>query len=121
ARFPPERVADAIGIEAETIRRLARDFARAKSAVAYGRVGVCTNEFGPTGSWLVEALNVVTGNFDRAGGAMFPRPAIDVAKLAHKVGVGGHGRFRSRVRGLPELGGMLPATTMVDEMETPGP
>jgi anaerobic selenocysteine-containing dehydrogenase len=120
ARFPPERVAAAIGVEAETIRRLARDFAGAKSAVAYGRVGICTNEFGPVASWLVEALNVVTGNFDRPGGAMFTRPAIDVAGAARRVGVAKKGRFRTRVRGLPELGGMLPATAMAEEMETPG-
>jgi anaerobic selenocysteine-containing dehydrogenase len=121
ARFPPERVAAAIGIEAPAIRDLARGFAGAKRAVAYGRVGICTNEFGPTGSWLVEALNVVTGNFDRPGGAMFTRPAIDLSGLARKLGVGGAGRYRSRVRGLPELGGMLPATAMAEEMETPGP
>jgi anaerobic selenocysteine-containing dehydrogenase len=120
ARFPPERVAAAIGIEAEAIRDLARGFARAKSAVAYGRVGVCTNEFGPVGSWLVEALNVVTGNFDRPGGAMFTRPAVDLSALGRRLGLGHKGRFRSRVRGLPELGGMLPATTMAEEMETPG-
>ena len=120
APFAPERVAAAIGIEAATIRGLARGFAGAKRAVAYGRVGVCTNEFGAAGSWLIEALNVVTGNFDRAGGAMFTRPAIDLSALARRVGVTRAGRYRSRVRGLPELGGMLPATTMADEMETPG-
>ncbi len=120
ARFPPERVAAAVGIEAETIRGLARGFATARRAVAYGRVGVCTNEFGPTASWLIEALNVVTGNFDRPGGSMFATPAIDLPSVARRVGVGGKGRFRSRVRGLPELGGMLPATVMAEEMETPG-
>jgi len=120
ARFPPERVAAAIGIEAATIRAIARGFAGARRAVAYGRVGVCTNEFGPVGSWLVEALNVVTGNFDRAGGAMFTRPAIDIAGIARSTGMARHGRYRSRVRGLPELSGMLPATTMAEEMETPG-
>ncbi len=120
ARFAPERVAAGIGIAAETIRRLARDFAGARRAVAYGRVGVCTNAFGPVGSWLIEALNVVTGNFDRAGGAMFTRPAIDIASIARSTGMARHGRYRSRVRGLPELSGMLPATTMAEEMETPG-
>jgi anaerobic selenocysteine-containing dehydrogenase len=120
ARFPPERVAGAIGMDAETIRGIARGFARAKSAVAYGRVGVCTNAFGPTACWLIEALNVVTGNFDRPGGSMFAKPAIDLGGVARRVGVGRKGRYRSRVRGLPELGGMLPATTMAEEMETPG-
>jgi anaerobic selenocysteine-containing dehydrogenase len=120
ARFPPERVAAAVGIEADTIRGIAHGFAQAKSAVAYGRVGVCTNEFGSTASWLIEALNVVTGNFDRPGGAMFAKPAIDLSRLARRLGLAHKGRFRSRVRGLPELGGMLPATAMAEEIETPG-
>jgi anaerobic selenocysteine-containing dehydrogenase len=121
ARFPPERVSEAIGMSASTIRTIARDFARAKSAVAYGRVGICLGEFGPIGSWLIEALNVVTGNFDRPGGSMFPSPAVDLGWLARALDVGHFDRFRSRVRGLPELGGMLPASAMAEEMETPGP
>ena len=118
--FTPGAVASATGIAEDAIRSLARDFARAKTAVAYGRVGVCLNEFGAVASWLVEALNVVTGNFDRAGGAMFTRPAIDLSSLAQRLGVGGAGRYRSRVRNLPEVGGMLPAATMAEEMETSG-
>ena len=120
APFTPERVASAIGLSSHAIRALARDFARAPSAVAYGRVGVCTNEFGAIASYLIEALNVVTGNFDKAGGAMFASPAIDLSALARRFGVGGAGRFRTRVRGLPEVGGMFPATAMAEEMETPG-
>lgn len=119
-RYPPERVAPVIGVDAATIRRLAAEFAQARRAVAYGRVGICTSEFGSVGSWLIDALNVVTGNFDRPGGSMFATPAIDITGLARRFGVGGASRWRSRVRGLPEVGGMLPATTMVDEMETPG-
>ncbi len=120
ARFAPERVSAAVGIAPEAIRGLARGFAGAKRAVAYGRVGVCTNEFGPVGSCLIEALNVVTGNFDRPGGAMFTTPAVDLSRVARGLGLAHKGRYRSRVRGLPELSGMLPATTMAEEMETPG-
>ncbi|MFO0612745.1 MAG: molybdopterin-dependent oxidoreductase [Polyangiaceae bacterium] len=119
-RFTPESVAGATGVDAATITELARAFARARRAVAYGRVGVCLNEFGAVASWLVEALNVVTGNFDRDGGAMFTKPAIDLAMLASKVGVSGVGRFKTRVRGLPEVGGMFPAAAIAEEIETPG-
>ena len=120
-RFPAEKVAAAVGIEAAEIRRIAREFAQAPRAVAYGRVGVCQNPFGPTASWLIEALNVVTGNFDRAGGMMFPSPAADPSALGRKL-VGNHyARWRSRVRGLPEFGGNLPAAVMTEEMETEGP
>ncbi len=121
AGFSPERVAPAIGIPAETTRALARDFAGTRRACAYARVGVCQNEFGPTASWLVEALNVVTGNFDREGGVMFPTPAADIAPLGRAL-IGNHyGRWRSRVRGLPEFLGALPSAVFAEEIETPGP
>ena len=118
--FAPERVAPAVGIDAATIRRIAADFMSARRAVAYGRVGICQNPFGATASWLVEALNIVTGNFDREGGTMFPNPAVDVAKLGRKLVGSSYGRWKSRVRGLPEFGGQLPASVMAEEMETPG-
>lgn len=120
ARFSPERVAPAIGVDAATIRRLAIEFASAKKAVAYGRVGICTSAFGSAGSWLIEALNVITGNFDRPGGSMFSKPAIDLSWVARTFGVNHAGRHHTRVRKLPEVGGMLPATAMAEEMETPG-
>lgn len=119
--FTPERVAGAVGIDAAKIRELAVSFAKAPTAVAYARIGICHSEHSATASWLVEALNVVTGNFDRPGGAMFPSPAVDLSGLAAQLGIGGAGRVRSRVRGLPDVGGQLPAAAMAEEMETPGP
>ena len=119
-RFPPSRVAAAIGMSVETIVTLARELSLAPSACVYARAGVCQSAFGPLASWLVEALNVVTGNFDREGGAMFPSPPADVAPLG-RLFVGNHtGRWRSRVRGLPEFLGALPSAVMAEEMETPG-
>jgi anaerobic selenocysteine-containing dehydrogenase len=117
-RFPPERVAPRTGLAAGAIRQLARDFAAAPSAAAYGRVGVCTQEFGGLASWLLLALNAVTGNLDRPGGAMFTSPAVD---LVAQGSPGSFGRYRSRVRGLAAFGGELPAAALAEEMETPGP
>lgn len=116
--YPPERVADAIGVPADVIRRLARELAAEPKSACYARVGVCQNEFGPVASWLVEALNVVLGRFDRPGGVMFPTPSADVAPLGRLLN--GHGRWRSRVRGLPEMLGAIPSAVMSEEMETPG-
>lgn len=118
--FSPERAARATGIEAGVIADLAMSFASSKAAVAYGRCGVCHGAQSGAASWLIEVLNVVTGNFDRPGGMMIPTPAIDLSLVARLLGVGGAGRFRSRVRGLPEVGSMLPAATLADEIETPG-
>jgi anaerobic selenocysteine-containing dehydrogenase len=122
AEFAPERVAGPTGIAADQIRRMARELASARSSVAYGRVGSCTQEFGGLTSWLINVVNYTTGNLDRAGGAMFPTPPVDLLAAAARLGHrGGFDRFRSRVRGLPEFGGELPVAVMAEEMETPGP
>src|SRR5262249_9558893 len=102
-------------------RDLARAFASAPAAVAYGRVGTCTQEFGGLAAWLIVALNAVTGNLDREGGFMFTTPAADLVGLANRTGDRGHfGVWRSRVRGLPEFGGELPAATLAEEIEAEG-
>ena len=115
--FSPEDVALATGIAAAEIRTMAREIAAAPSAVCYGRLGVSTQAFGGLCQWLVNVLNIVTGNFDRPGGAMFTRPAVD---LVAKSGRGHLGRRKSRVRGLPEFGGELPVAVMAEEILTPG-
>ncbi|RAY14859.1 molybdopterin oxidoreductase family protein [Actinomadura craniellae] len=116
--FPPERVAEITGIDAGTIRGLARDLAAAERAAVYGRIGTCTQAFGTLNSWLVDVLNVLTGNLDRPGGAMFARPAHLPAYRRRRPFV--TGRWRSRVRDLPEANGELPVATLADEIETPG-
>lgn len=115
--FAPERVEDRVGIPAATIRRIAAEFCDAESAVCYGRMGTCTHAFGTTTSWLIEVLNVITGNLDRAGGAMFPNPAVDVAALQPRTQ---RGRWHSRARGIPEFMGELPTATLAEEINTPG-
>ena len=117
-RYPPERATEATGIDAATIRRLAREFAKADRAVAYGRVGACTQEFGGLNTWLINALNILTGNFDSEGGAMFSLPALDIVKSPNwlSVGPGSFGRWRSTVRGLPEFGGELPVATLSEDI-----
>lgn len=120
--FAPSKVAPITGVPAETIVRIAREYARSAKGVAYGRVGVSMQEFGGIACWLLEAMNVVTGHFDREGGAMFTTPAVDLVKLGSLVGERGHhGKFESRVRGAPEFGGELPVAVLAEEIETPGP
>jgi len=119
--YTPEAVEAAVGIAAGTIRRLAEAFAAAPSAVWYGRMGTCTQEFGCLSTWLIDVVNVITGNLDRPGGAMFATPAVDLAGLARRLGDPGHfGRWRSRVGGLPEFNGEFPVAALADEIETPG-
>ncbi len=119
AAFPPEAVEARTGVPAEVTRQLARDFARAPRAVAYGRIGLSVQEFGGLCQWLVNALNIVTGHFDTEGGAMFTRPAFDVLMRARR-GETYFGRYHTRVRGLPEFDGELPSAAMTEEILTPG-
>jgi anaerobic selenocysteine-containing dehydrogenase len=116
APFAPERVAAACGIDAPAIRSLARELAGTERAVVYGRLGTSTVAFGTTTSWLVDVVNVLTGNLDRPGGAMFPLPAHHRAPRRPFR----HARRHSRVRGLPEAIGEFPVATLYDEMVTPG-
>jgi len=121
--FRPERVASACGIEAEEIRRMARELAAAPRAAVYARIGTCTQEFGTLASWLVDVLNVLTGNLDREGGAMFTLAAAGQRNASGARGTGKGVRFdrwRSRVRGLPEVYGELPVACLAEEMDTPG-
>ena len=116
--FTLEIAAEKTGVEADTIAMLADEFAAAESAVIYGRMGVSTQANGSLCHWLLNAINLVTGNLDRAGGQMFPTPAISI--------VGGSGtaddfdRWTSRVRGLPEFEGDLPVSVLAEEITTPG-
>jgi anaerobic selenocysteine-containing dehydrogenase len=121
APFHPDAVAPVVGIPAADITELARDLAAADRAAVYGRIGTTTQLFGTLASWLVDVLNVLTGNLDRAGGAMFPLAAGGQANATPGRRRGFvHGRFRSRVRGLPEVMGELPVATLADEIQTPG-
>jgi len=117
AAFAPERVAPATRVPAGETRRLARELAAAESAVVYGRLGVSVQEFGGLCHWLINAVNGLTGNLDRAGGAMFPRAAVD---LVERSGPGGFDRYRSRVSGLPEFSRELPVAALAEEIATPG-
>ena len=120
ASFTPQRVAPHVGIEAATIERLALEFAAAPSATAYSRVGVCNNAYGTLATYATDLLNIAAGRLGAEGGALFASPAIDVVELVRMMGGDGHDRWRSRVRGLPETLGDLPASVLAEEIETPG-
>ena len=115
--FTPEHAATHAGIDAETTRRIARDFAAAGSAICYGRMGVSTQRFGGLCQWLIQIINIATGNLDKEGGSLFTYPAVDQVP---RSGPGGFARHRSRVRGLPEFDRELPAAAMAEEISTPG-
>jgi len=121
--FPPERVADTCRVPAETIRRLAHEIAASPSAAVYGRIGLCNQEFGTLASWLVDVVNILTGTFDRPGGLMFGNPiAWGASSLPDPQWAEGvsFGRWKSRVRGAPEVLGQVPLSCLAEEIATPG-
>jgi anaerobic selenocysteine-containing dehydrogenase len=123
APFSPEAVAGACGIDPTTIRRLAREVAASPAAVVYGRIGLCNQEFGTLASWMIDVVNILTGNFDRAGGMMFGKPiAWSLSSLPNPEWADGYrfGRWRSRVRGAPEVLGQVPVSCLAEEISTPG-
>ncbi len=121
AGFSPERVAGHCGVAAPTIRRLARELAAAPSAVAYGRMGTCCQPFGTLACWALDLLNILTGNLDRPGGAMFTRPAAPIDFAFNQGGRGiEFGRHQSRVSGYHEIFGELPVAALAEEISTPG-
>ena len=119
ARFTPELAGERTGIEAETIRRIARDFAAAPRAACHGRMGVSTQRFGALCQWAIQVLNLITGNLDREGGTLLTHPAVMGAGPDDRQR-GSFGRRRSRVRGYPDFSGEFPVAGLAEEMLTPG-
>ena len=119
--FSPEAVAEHCGVTAHQIRALARDIAAGPRAAVYGRIGTSTVTFGTLTSWLVDVINLLTGNLDRPGGAMFPTSPIGAAPRPPKPGRGfSVGRWNSRVSGHPEVCSELPTALLPEEIETAG-
>ncbi|MFJ3986818.1 molybdopterin oxidoreductase family protein [Streptomyces fungicidicus] len=117
--FTPEAVSEACDVDAGTIRALARELAAAPTAAVYGRIGSCTVPHGTLASWLVDVLNVLTGNLDRPGGALFPQAATDRTPRPAGPGHGfALGRWHSRVSRHPEAKGELPLSALAEEIDT---
>ncbi len=122
--FSPESMAARCGIDAATMRELARTLAQTRHAAVYGRIGTCTQQFGTLCSWLIDVINVLTGHLDEEGGSMFPKAAAFAANTRGAPGSGrgiSSGRYRSRVSGVPEVAGEIPLTCLAEEIDTPGP
>ncbi|GAX52697.1 molybdopterin oxidoreductase family protein [Streptomyces olivochromogenes] len=120
--FTPEAASEACDVDADTIRALARELAAAPTAAVYGRIGSCTVPHGTLASWLVDILNILTGNLDRPGGALFPQAATDKTPRPAGPGRGfALGRWHSRVSRHPEAKGELPLAALAEEIDTATP
>ena len=121
--FTPEVVASTCKIPADDICRLTRELAAAQPGALYGRIGLCNQEFGTLASWLVDVVNILAGGFDSPGGMMWSKPVVwTMASLPDPSFPNGYefGRWRSRVRGAPEVLGQYPVSCLAEEIDTPG-
>ena len=114
--YAPESTELLTGIAPPVVRQLVADFCEADSAVCYGRMGLSTQEHGVLCQWMINLINILTGNFDREGGAMFPSPAFDTVGMSGRGTYRKYNRWQSAVRKLPEFGGELPVAAMAEDM-----
>jgi anaerobic selenocysteine-containing dehydrogenase len=114
--FQLEDLSRETGIAANDIERIAVEFATAKTAACYGRTGISMVNFAGLTQWLMQVLNVITGNMDEIGGLTFPKPAIDSLNLSRSS----WGRYHSRVSGRPEFSDEFPMVILGEEIMTPG-
>jgi anaerobic selenocysteine-containing dehydrogenase len=118
--FTSELATAATGVAATTIDALADEIAAANSAAVYGRIGVCTVEFGTLTTWLLDVISILTGNLDEPGGMMFPEPSHDRVRAERPGRPYRVGRRHSRVNGRPEIQGEFPVADLPDEILTEG-
>ena len=118
ASFDLDLVAARTKISKENLSKFYTDYCNAKRAVLYGRIGISANRYGGLCHWAINTLNILSGNFDTEGGAMFANPAVNVS--SKKSPVIRFGRWHSRVRNLPEYGGELPSSTLAEDILEPG-
>ncbi len=116
--FQIENIFELTGIGAEGIQTMANDFYRADKAVAYGRMGLSVQEHGSLCQWLLQLINIYTGNLDKVGGALVNEAALPITGKGTSAGA--RGRWSSRVRNLPEFAGELPVSVLYEEITTEG-
>lgn len=71
-RFPPEKMEELCGIDADTIRAVARDFATAKAGMIFWGMGVSQHIHGTDNSRCLISLALMCGHVGRPGTGLHP-------------------------------------------------
>lgn len=116
APFAPEATCTATGISAEVTRHVARSFAAAEGAFAFGATGVTQQRYCTATEWAIQVLNTITGNIDRPGGAFFNPGVVDDPRPKKTI----ERNRPSRIGGYARILGEHPMSTFADEVLTPG-
>jgi anaerobic selenocysteine-containing dehydrogenase len=117
--WTPERSAEVTGVPADVLRELVTAHAAADGAVLYASTGLNMGPHGTLAFWFLNVINAVSGNLDRAGGAVVRTPRLDFPRLMKTTGLGMH-RGRSRVGGFEMILDTYPTSILPDEILTPG-
>ena len=120
APYTPESTAAVTGVPASVLYQLVDEYSSADSAALYGRIGLCTQEFGLAAHWMLMVVSILSGNLDREGGMMFAAAPVGGSGPGSEADTKPYGRWHSRVRGVPETCGELPASLMAEEIAAPG-
>ena len=70
--YTPEKAAPICGITAETLREVARTFAKAKGGIIYWGMGISQHVYGTNNARCLIALALLTGNVGRTGSGLHP-------------------------------------------------
>ncbi len=113
AGFDIGELAEYCGISVAIMQEIAAQLAADQPAAIYGRMGVSVCEFGTLNQWLIQLINIATGNLNREGGTMVPEPALDTINLVGRGSI----RTAETNRGeMPCVMGELPTITFAEEM-----
>lgn len=115
----PARAARVTGIGATEIRELAAAIDRARGVAFHMSVGVNQGPFGTLSYIALQALALLSGNYDRRGGSLFSPLAVKGARIARAAGFFGAGPA-SRIGGFPRVFDSLPGGILADEILTEG-
>jgi anaerobic selenocysteine-containing dehydrogenase len=114
--WSPERVEPLTGVPAAQVRELARGYADADGAALYVSTGINMGPFGSVCYWLVQGLNLITGNLDRAGGLVVPPGPFDALALTKMLGMGSMWGHRTLAEGWHRVAGAFPVGALADEI-----
>lgn len=115
AAYDADRVAGVTGLGAEEIRRTARAFSEAPSAIAHMGTGGNMGRQGTPVYWLLQMLNLVTGNLGRRGGGLL-RPSPLQTRLDGPLP---DPFFDSPVGPVRQVWGHVPANLLPDYITAP--
>lgn len=88
APYSPAKVSRVTGLTADEITQIAKEISDASSACIYASLGLTQGRQGILSNWLVQVINLVTGNVGRKGGIIKPAALIDACspiKALHKL------------------------------------